>query len=70
MENYQKEIRKEFESGPGNYTVAIVEDDEGNVYEVFPSDIKFETPQEYTVEYVETVDLDGKHRTVIRNWNL
>ena len=32
---------EEFETGPGNYSIAIIEDSEGNVYEVFPSDVKF-----------------------------
>lgn len=35
---------EEFESGPGNFTVAIVEDGQGNVIEVLPSNIQFVTP--------------------------
>lgn len=32
---------EEFESGPGNYTVAIVEMEGGTVKEFMPTDIKF-----------------------------
>lgn len=32
---------EEFESGPGNYTVAIVEMDDGTVKDFMPTDIKF-----------------------------
>jgi hypothetical protein len=31
----------EFESGPGNFTFAIVEDDNGKIWEVTPRDLKF-----------------------------
>lgn len=32
---------EEFEAGPGNFSTGIVEDLEGNVFEVFPDDIRF-----------------------------
>jgi hypothetical protein len=32
---------EEFESGPGNYSVALVEDGCGNIHEILPSKIKF-----------------------------
>ena len=32
---------EEFESGPGNYTVALVETPDGTVQSVLPSNIKF-----------------------------
>lgn len=32
---------EEFEAGPGNYSTAIVEDESGQVFEVFPSDVEF-----------------------------
>ena len=32
---------EEYESGPGNYTVAIVETETGEVAEVLPTNIKF-----------------------------
>lgn len=32
---------EEFESGPGNYTVAIVELPDGTIKEVLPSNLKF-----------------------------
>ncbi len=32
---------EEFESGPGNYTVAIVELPDGTIEEVLPSNVKF-----------------------------
>ena len=35
---------EEFESGPGNYTVAIVEDNEGRIHEILPSKIIFIDP--------------------------
>lgn len=38
----------EFESGPGNFSTAIVEDDTGKIHEVNPSDMQFLTP--YAVE--------------------
>jgi len=35
---------EEFESGPGNYTVAIVEESDGTVSEIIPSNIRFIEP--------------------------
>lgn len=32
---------EEFENGPGNYTVAIVENEDGTISEVLPVNIKF-----------------------------
>jgi hypothetical protein len=63
--------REETGESVGNYTIGIVEDSDGKIYEAYPADIKFEAPQKYTVETkVETVDLQGKHRLTIRNWDL
>jgi len=33
---------EEFETGPGNYTVAIIEQPDGTITEVLPSNLKFE----------------------------
>lgn len=35
---------EEFESGPGNYTVAIIETPEGNIVTAIPNRVEFETP--------------------------
>jgi hypothetical protein len=32
---------EEFESGPGNYTIAIVEDMNGVIHDVLPTNLKF-----------------------------
>lgn len=32
---------EEFEAGPGNYSIAIVEGESGQIFEVLPSDVKF-----------------------------
>lgn len=32
---------EEFENGPGNYTIAIVEDPQGKVYEIMPHHLQF-----------------------------
>ena len=32
---------EEFDSGPGNYTVAIVEDEKGQIFKVDPDHIQF-----------------------------
>jgi hypothetical protein len=35
---------EEFNEGPGNYTYAIVEQEDGTITEVFPRHLKFEIP--------------------------
>ena len=32
---------EEFKAGPGNYTVAIVEDEDGDIHQVLPQNIRF-----------------------------
>lgn len=34
-------IYEEFEAGPGNYTVALIEDTDGYIHEVQPTNFKF-----------------------------
>ena len=36
---------EEFEAGPGNYTIAIVEKEDGTIHNIHPTFIKFKSPQ-------------------------
>jgi len=37
---------EEFENGPGNFTIAIVEDQTGKIWNVHSEDVQFLTPEE------------------------
>lgn len=55
---------EEDESGFTNYTIAIIEDESGNLHEVIPSNMKFVDPEEEKV-HILTIDFDGNLLTEI-----
>lgn len=56
------ESYEEFEEGPGNQTMAIIELDDGRVVEAYPNRVKFLKPKKSLLDYArETIDLALSH---------